>query len=267
MGKIYRWINIPALKKMDKIITVGNHTIDEAEKIGINRAICTFIPNGVNLKKIYEPHTHQDLEKLLANEINCSPDYFQNKKIILRVGRFVPHKGLHWFIDQVMPQLANDYILVGAGGYNPKAVGDGENLTLCQKHIAQHNLNKRVILFPNISQSKMNILFNSADLYISPNIEITGSMEGFGLNIIEAVACGRVVISADLQGLKDAVVDGVSGFLIEPENITAWKNKIEEVFSPNFPREEFTKNAKKYVLNHFTWDNIGRQYLEVLKNL
>ncbi len=267
MGKIYRFFNIPALGNLDKLIMVGNHTINEAEKIGIPRQNCTFIPNGINIKKVCEPHSREELEKLLAKQSGQPVEYFQDKKILFRAGRFVPHKGLHWFIDKVMPLLPENYIVVGAGGYNPKAAGDSENYTLCKKYAKKHSFEKRVILFPNTPQDEMNILFNSADLYIGPNIDIKGSMEGFGLTTLEAVVCNRLAVVANLQGLKDATKDGVTGFLVKPENAQAWKNKIEEVLSPEFNKEEFIKTAKEYTLENFTWEHIGQKYLEVLKNL
>jgi len=266
-GRIYRTVNIPSLKKLDKLIMVGNHTIEEAIKIGIDRDKCVFIPNGVNINKVCEPHTRQELESLIAQKSKNPVDYFHNKKIILRVGRFVPHKGLHWFIDNVMPLLPDDYILVGAGGYNPKAVGDSENYTLCNKYIKKHNLENRVILFPNIPQPKMNILFNTVDVYISPNIDIKGSMEGFGLNALEAVVCGRIVLSSNLQGLKDAIKNNVNGFLLEPENEQEWKNKIEEVCHNDFNKEIFITNAKKYTLDNFTWNKIAKIYYDILQNI
>lgn len=51
----------------------------------------------------------------------------------------------------------------------------------------------------------MQTLYNTADIVVSPNIRIPGSMEGFGINAIEAGACSRAVIASDLDGLKDAV--------------------------------------------------------------
>ena len=267
LGKVYKFFNIPALRSLDKLIMVGNYAIGEAVKLGIEREKCVFIPNGVDVEKVFESHSRLELEKLLAGKTGKDISFFADKKIILRVGRFVPHKGLHWFIDKVMPLLSEDYILVGAGGYNPRTAGDKENYTTCQKYIKKHSLENRVILFPNVPQKEMNILFNTADLYISPNIEIKGSAEGFGINALEAVVCKRIVLAADLQGLKDAIKDGVNGFLLEPENSLVWKNKIEEVLSPEFDKEKFIKRARRYTLENFSWENIGRRYLEVLKSL
>jgi phosphatidylinositol alpha-1,6-mannosyltransferase len=267
LAKIYKFLNIPALKSLDKLIMVGNHAIDEAVRMGINREKCVFIPNGVNIKKVKESHTKDELEKLLSDTTGKDVKFYKNKKVLLRVGRFVPHKGLHWFIDKVMPLLPEDYILIGAGGYNPRAVGDSENYTLCQKYIKKHHLEDRIILFPNIPQPQMNILFNTADIYITPNIYVKGSAEGFGLNALEAVICGRIVLSANLQGLKDAIADNVNGFMLEPENPKVWKNKVLEISNPDFDKNTFVKNAKQYTLQNFTWDKIGQKYLEILQSI
>lgn len=260
MGKIYRSINIPSLKKLDKLIMVGNHTIVEATKIGIPKERCVFIPNGFDLKEIYHDHSRDALEKLL--DINL-----QGKKVILRVGRFVKHKGLEWFISNAMPQLPENYILIGAGGRNRKTTGDNDIYPECQKAITKNYLQNRVKLLPNIPQTAMNVLFNTADLFVSPNIEVTGSMEGFGINAIEGAACQKVVIASSLQGLRDAIVDGKNGFLVEPENIKQWTKKITAVLEDDDFRRVFGKRAQQYTIDNFSWSIIAKKYLKELQKL
>jgi len=260
MGKIYRLINIPSLKKLNKLIMVGNHTIKEAIKIGIPKDKCVFIPNGFDLKKIYHKHSRTELKKLLKIDL-------QDKKVILRVGRFVRHKGLDWFINNVMPKLPENYILIGAGGRNKNTVGDGDIYPDCQKAIVKNNLQNRVKLFPNISQENMNVLFNTVDLFISPNVKIAGSMEGFGINAIEGSACQKVVIASNLQGLKDAVIDGKNGFLVEPENAEQWTKKIIAILEADDFRQVFGKRAQKYTIANFSWEIIAKKYLNIIKSI
>jgi glycosyltransferase involved in cell wall biosynthesis len=93
---------------------------------------------------------------------------------------------------------------------------------------------------------------------ILANIYVKGSAEGFGLNALEAVICGQIVLSSDLQGLKDTIKDNVNGFMLEPKNPIAWKNKIEEISSLQFNKKDFIKKAQKYTLNNFTWDKISK---------
>ena len=259
-GKIYRLINIPSLKRLDKLIMVGHHTIKEAVAVGIPKNKCVFIPNGFNLQEIYQKHSRAELEKLLKMDLS-------DKKVILRVGRFVRHKGLEWFISKVMPRLPENYILIGAGGRNKKTVGDGDIYPDCQKAIAENNLQNRVKLLTNIPQSDMNILFNTVDLFISPNIEIAGSMEGFGINAIEGSACQKVVVASNLQGLKDAVIDGKNGFLVEPENTEQWTKKIKAILEADDFRRAFGKRAQQYTIRNFSWPTIAKKYLDALSKV
>lgn len=261
MGKIYRHINIPALKKMDKLIMVGNYTISEALKFGIPKEKCVFIPNGFDEEKVCDNFTRKDLEEILEMSLN-------DKKVILRVGRFVTHKGLDWFIDKVMPLLPENYILVGAGGrVAKKTVGDKDTFEICQENIGKNNLKNRVRLFANISQEKMNILFNTVDLFVSPNVPIPGSMEGFGINAIEGAACAKVVVSSDLEGLKDAIINGKNGFMVEPGNAEQFAKKIKAILEDDKFREVFGKRAQAYSFENFSWQVVGKKYLEELQNI
>ncbi len=256
LPKIYKHINIPSLKKLDKLFMVGNFTIEVAVKAGIPRNHCTFIPNGVSKNDWRKNFKRSDLSKLIGEET-------KDKKVILRLARFVPHKGTAWFIQNVMPKLSDDIILV-ATGYRvaKRTAGDPDNFVDCQKSIQKNHLEKRVKLMPTLSQKKLKILLNTVDLVVSPNINYPGSSEGFGINAIEAAVCERIVVASNLQGLSDAIKNGKSGFLIEPENTEQWVKKIEAIFSagPEF-RKSFGKMASQYVAENFVWEKIAEKYL------
>lgn len=260
-GKIYQTLVIPAIKRMDKLFMVGNHTIDEAVKIGVDKNKCVFIPNGFDKDKVCPNFTKKDLAEFLEMDLS-------DKKVILRVGRFVKHKGLDWFIDKVMPRLPENYILLGAGGrVAKKTVGDSDTFPACEENIKKNNLEKRVRLFPNIPQDKMNLLFNSVDLFISPNVKVPGSMEGFGINAIEGTACAKVVVASDLEGLKDAIINGRNGFMVEPENVEQYTNKIIAILEDDNFREAFGKRAQAYSFENFSWEAVGKRYIEELKSI
>lgn len=258
LGKIYRMINIPALKKLDKLIMVGQETITEAVKIGIAKEKCVFIPNGIDRHEICKDCGKADLERLLGMCLG-------SKKIIFRGARFTKHKGVEWFIRNVMPKLPENFVLIAAGaGIARKTAGDENYYPACRKAVEDLHLEDRVKLMLNVPRSDIKILFNACDLYISPNIKVPGSMEGFGITAVEAAACGRVVLASNLEGLKDAIKEGQNGFLLEPENAAVWAEKIKEVLSDDVFRKEFGEKAGKYTLDHYSWDKIAKKYLEVI---
>lgn len=259
LGRIYKAINIPSQKKMDKLIMVGNETLREAEKAGIPRKKCVFIPNGFDPNEIYQEHSRKELEKLLGMNLN-------EKKVIFRGGRFVKHKGVEWFIRNVMPQLPEHYIFVAAGGIVfSKIAGDKNEYPSMKKATEEIRLTQRVKLLGNLSRADMKILFNTADLYVSPNIKVPGSMEGFGINAIEGAGCKKVVLASNLEGLKDAVQEGKNGFLLPPEDAGVWIKKIIELLSNDKYRKKFGEKARQFVIDNYSWSNIAKKYLEVIE--
>jgi len=260
LPKVYTKTNIPALKKMDKLFMVGNATIDEAVRFGIPRKKCKFIPNGINKDDLKEKHTRKELSKIFGKNT-------QNKKVILRVGRFVPHKGTSWFIDNVMPKLPENVVMIAAGGrVAKKTAGDKDDFINSEKAILKNKLQDRVRLCPAIPQKELKVLLNTADLVVSPNIKIHGSMEGFGINAIEAGICERLVLAADIEGLLDAIKDGKNGTLVESEKASAWTKEIKKIIKlKKSTVEKRGKEAAEFVEKNYSWNKIAKKYLREMK--
>ena len=261
LSKIYKNVNIVSLKKLDKLIMVGNATIEEAVKIGINSEKCAFIPNGVNTDAPARNYKREEISKILGVDI-------KDKKIIFRLGRFVPHKGTSWFIRNVMPKLPENVIMIAAGSRVGKnTAGDKDDFLDCETAVRENNLENRVWLIPSIPEEQKIVLLNTVDIVVSPNIRIEGSMEGFGINVIEAGACGRVVVASNLEGLKDAIKDGGNGFLVESGNVGAYVSRISELLADDDFRKVFGEKARQYAIENYSWEKIARRYLDEIKKV
>jgi len=262
LSKIYKAVNIPSLNVLDRLFMVGNFTIEEAVKAGISRERCVFIPNGVSPESLRKLHAREELSNLFGADVS-------GKKVILRLARFVPHKGTSWFIENVMPKLVDDIVMIAAGHRVAKnTAGDPDNFLECERVIEEKGLTNRVKLLPSLSQEGIEILLNTTDLVVSPNIHHPGSMEGFGINAIEASACGRVVLASNMEGLADAVKENENGFLLEPENVDVWVSAIEELFKKDESYlEDFGKKAAKFTKEHFSWNGISHRYLEEMEKI
>lgn len=251
--KLYQkiWIGI-FIKKMDKLIAVGNETIEAGASRGIAREKFIFIPNGVDTEKFCEPHTKEELEKILGEKLN-------NRKIILSTGRLAVHKGIDWFSENVVPNLPDNYLFIVAG--------DGEKRKDIEKIIEQRELQNKIKMLGRVSDKDLKILYNTADIYVKPNIKVEGTMEGFGLVAIEAASCQLPVVASNLEGLKDAVKDGQNGFLVESGNADAWVKKINEILADDNFRREFGQKARQYVIENYSWEKISKRYLEEIEKV
>lgn len=245
------WVKrfLPAL---DALIAVGNETIRAGVARGIPEEKCIFIPNGVDTEKFYAPHTQEELEKIL--EIPLA-----GKHVLLTSGRLAKRKGVAWFIRNVVSKLPDNTIYVVAG--------DGADRENIRKAIAEINDPSRVKLLGYVTDEVRDTLFNTCDLFIQPNIQVRGDMEGFGISVIEAASCELPVIASSLEGLKDAIKDGENGYLIETENREQYISLITTLLNDTPRLQAFKKQVRRYVVDHYAWDNIAKQYAHTLEKI
>ena len=257
---IYRHVNIPALKALDRLIAVSSATLEEAVKAGVKRKRCVAVPNGVTIDHLREKHSRDELSALFGQDVT-------DKKVILRLARFVPHKGTSWFIQNVMPRLSEDTVMIAAGSRVARnTAGDRDDFARCERIVAGYHLEGRVQLLASVPWEIVKVLLNTVDLVVSPNIRVPGSMEGFGLNVIEAAACERVVIASNIEGLTDAIKEGENGFLVEAGNVEQWVAKTASLLEAGEDfRARFGGQASQFVAENYNWGKICCQYLAALE--
>ena len=147
-------------------------------------------------------------------------------RTVLCFGRLVPRKGALWFAQHVLPRLPADVGLVVAGpSTQPEQRALLESLP-------------RVRYLGAVDADTLASLVRDADVVAMPNIPTPEAIdvEGFGLVAIEASSLGGRLLASRLQGLVDAVVDGVTGTLVEPGDAQAWADAVLASFAAQ--REE-----------------------------
>lgn len=137
----------------------------------------------------------------------------EGKKVLLTVSRLLPQKGQDTLI-RVLPLLAAAHpeIVYLVGGEGPHR-GALEALSRAV------GVSDRVIFAGFIPQEELPRYYNSCDLFVMLNRDVGGlSWEGFGIVLLEASACGKPVIGGRAGGVKDSVIDGVTGFLVSTDD-------------------------------------------------
>ncbi|GAA0889905.1 glycosyltransferase family 4 protein [Rhodanobacter soli] len=138
-------------------------------------------------------------------------------KRVLQFGRLVPRKGALWFAQNVVPLLPDDvefFVVGSAHGYCQL-----DELTRCAR---THYLGP-------MPTNDLATLIRSADAVVMPNVSSpdgTRDVEGFGLVAIETSSIGGLLIASRLQGITDALQDGVTGLLVEAGNTSAWRDAV-----------------------------------------
>lgn len=169
---------------------------------------------------------------------------------VLFVGRLVRRKGCGWFIRNVLPRLDRRLRLVIAG-----VEWDASETEALRT--------ARVEFLGPVFGAELRRLRREAVAVVMPNVTSRdGEFEGFGLTALEAAADQGVLLASALDGIVDAVVDGVTGFLLPPDDAAAWADKIHEIAAwPLDRRREFVRRAVERVGRDFTWRRVALQTL------
>ncbi len=205
-----------------------------------------MIPNGIFPDAAYIEKPKPELRLLLEKQLGHG---LENKKLLVSVGRLVKRKGVLWFVENVMTRLDSGFLYIIAG--------NGPEYADIQDAIRRLKLDDRVLMTGRVTDETRNLLYNAADMFIMPNITVPGDVEGFGIAIIEAGSCGLPVVASDIQGIRDAVIDGVTGYRVRVGDTEGFLKKIRTM---DLDRHK----VRAAVIQNFDWNKIYRRYVEAL---
>jgi len=245
----YQAIIPKCVSHLDMVICVSRSTMDECTMRGIPRQKCRVIPNGVTPSDFILSKSSREVRFILEKVLGTT---FLDKKLLLTVGRLVKRKGVVWFVENVMPRLDNSYIYIVAG--------NGPEHKFILETIDKHKLNQRVFLLGNVSDEIRNLLYNGSDIFILPNITVENDVEGFGIVAIEAGSCGLPVIASNIQGIRDAVLDGRTGYLVAERDAESFINAISNM---SLRKDQI----KSTVTSTFGWPQIYEKYRNVFEDI
>lgn len=240
LERIYQKIShILAIYKADKIITISETTKGD---------IIKYFPKAKNKIKVIYLGLDRKYFKLISEEDKKEIKYKYNlpSNYIIYLGRLESKKNVLNLI-KAYQSLNTDWPLVLAG--RPGNYGY-EEIEKASKN------NNNIISLGYISNKYYPKLFASASLFVFPT-----KFEGFGLPVIEAMACGVPVVCSNIPALKEVGDDAVLFF--DPDNINDIANKVDKVIKDKELRNKLIqKGLKRSEL--FSWSKCAKKTLEYI---
>jgi len=206
-----------ATSNSEKNLAVNTVGFDPSKALVLNNAI-----SPINI-------TELDLKPIHSNYI-CTiarPSYQKNLEMLLEVFLLVSdkHKEIHLYI-------------IGAGEYSP-------TLNKINQIISDHSLQDRITIFPWIHRKKALSILKNSKIYVS-----TSRYEGLPFSVIESMSLKVPCVLTDVDGNRDLVSDGSTGFLIKNMNVDEMSSKICELIENNEKREQLGENAYAHYIKH-----------------
>lgn len=208
------------------------------------------IPNGIDTE-IFKPDLEARIR--LRKELGI-----EDKFVWLAVGRFEEAKDypnmLNAFAKVVLERNDSVLLIAGQGSLMGKA-----------KHLVD-DLNITTHVYFLGVRKDIPALMNAADAYV-----MSSSWEGMPLVLLEASAIGLPIVTTDVGGNREIVIDGKSGFLVPPKNSEALAQTMLKMMNlDENVRKEMGDYGRRYIKENYDLERVVDQweslYLELLKS-
>lgn len=195
----------------------------------------------------------------------------RGRKVILSAGRLVPRKGIPEFVEHVVSHLVGivpDLIFLVVGENPTQSLTHKEDVkSRIAEVVKKCHLSDKVLLLGHVDRQELIQLYSNSDIFVLPAISVSNDIEGFGIVLLEAGAAGCPAVSTRLGGIPDAIVDGQTGLLVEPDDWQAMTATIAQLLQDHSLCQSLGANSRQRVKDFFDWPIIGERYLAVLRHL
>lgn len=252
--KPYQWFVPKIFESLNGVISVSRATREECIKRGMAPEKGVALPNGFDFNKLNNFPDKQESRNRLQQNFRIPLD---NRVMLLTVGRKVKRKGHEWFIREVMPLLDDRVIYV--------TVGDGPEFDSIEESVKSSRLSDRIFLLGRQPDEVLKQAYAAADIFIMPNIPVHGDMEGFGIVLLEAAMAKTPAVAADLEGIKDVIVQGKNGYRVPTMKAEQFAKQVHALLDNQL--EQFSEQTRSYVLEQFSWQHVAQQYIDYLNTI
>jgi glycosyltransferase involved in cell wall biosynthesis len=207
----YRALIRRALARADRVLTISAATRKEALRLGISAEKLVDLHPGL-------PHPPATDREAAGRVLRQRLGLVESSFLVSTVGRLVPRKGVRFFVTDVLPALPR--------GVHYLVAGEGPEEELIRRAAATAGVADRVHLLGRVSDADRDALFDGTDAVVMPNLPRPGDMEGFGLVALEAALRAAPVLAARIDGLEDALLGGMTGWLCRPGDADDWIDRV-----------------------------------------
>ena len=221
---LFRLFIRQALMKAEVVLSTSKTMAEQTEKFVPDREI-VVTPFGIDLAEFYPIEKGSSSEFIIGTARTLHPKYGIEYLI----------KAFAIFLEDV-PRAK--LVIAGDGPQKDELVNITKSLGIEE--------NVRFLGF--IPHNELQWVMAGVDIFCMPS-----ESESFGVAALEAQACGVPVVSSKIGGLSETVIDGKTGFLVEPKNPRAIAERLLFLYRNPAIRKNMGKEARKFVTEYYNW--------------
>jgi phosphatidyl-myo-inositol dimannoside synthase len=253
---LYRTAFLPAIRACNTAIVNSTKTGQLAALNGVPQHRIKLLYPGVTL-----PKNHQKETETFRKEIGAG-----DRPILLSVGRLTPRKGLVEFVTYCLPTIVRHcptVLFVIIGGEANETLSNTKSVTReLLEAITSVGLDKHVQLLGRVDDERLNQAYQASQLLIFPVLDSPSDVEGFGMVAIEAAAHGLPTIAFASGGVSDAVSNGLSGYLVAPND---YPGLTEAILGHINGTTSINANDCHTFAATFKWESFGERLRAIIR--
>jgi starch synthase len=259
------WIEKTAIEMADVLIAVSNETKDDVLKyFDVDESKIEVVYNGIDLK-----------EYVVVNETSVLDEYGidKSKPYVLFVGRITRQKGIIHLVNAIKYVDEDTQVVLCAGAPDTPEIAKEMEDSVKEASKTRNNI---IWIDKMLDKKDVIQLYSHANVFCCPSI-----YEPFGIINIEAMACETAVVASAVGGIKEVVVEGETGLLInleqqksapfEPVNPDQFSRDLAEGINTVVRSKELqykmAKQGRARVEEFFDWTAIAKQTESIYKSL
>lgn len=178
---------------------------------------------------------------------------WMDRPVVLTVGRLQKRKGHDMMIKalaEIKRSIPNVLYVI---------IGDGELRLVLEEMVHKLGLDENVMFMAEVSDELMLQCYQQCDLFILPNRTVGKDIEGFGMVLVEAQACGKPVIAGDSGGTMETMQVGESGYIVDCTSTVAISEKVVQLLNNKVLIKQMGKKGIEYVNAKLDWTSLSKQ--------
>jgi len=205
------------------------------------------IPPGVDIHTYHLPSEEDKKKKTDLPE-----------KYIFCISRIDTNKGHDFLLnafDFVRKEIKDVDLVIGGGSPNPKQreIGLYDKM---RKIINEKGMEDRVRLIGYVPDELMPTYYQQSEMFVLPSL-----FEPFGMTTQEAMACGRPVVASMFGGIRNVIINGENGILVDPSKPHEFADAILKLIKNKYLSEKIGMQAYKTCQEEFSWEAIADRFL------
>ena len=244
---VYRPLMNRLLRRATRIVVATPNHLDYSPWLGAYREKCEVIPFGIDLAR-FAP-TPGLLQA--AAELRQSA---KGKPILLNIGRLVGYKGQRHLLEAAR-ELDAVVWLVGVGPLEAELKQQAQAL----------GLGERVRFWGAVDERQLPVMLHACDVFVLPSVTPN---EAFGIVQVEAMACGKPVVSCALRsGVPFVNQDGVTGLIVPPADMIALTAALRRLLQEPATRARLGEAGRRRAEQEFAESVMVERYWQCFQRL